>query len=204
MGSRAAAVADRGRRPATFSGRIASQESEELAAFIALLVSEGVTRYGEIGAREGDTFFDVMAALPAGSTGTALDFPGAAWGHKSTRPKLDRCVATLRAKGRNVTAMFGDSRAPATIRQFQGRGPYDAILIDGDHRLEGVTADWVNYRRSARIVAFHDIVGDGQTDKAGNRVEVPKLWAVIRESGWRVKEFVAPGSKMGIGVVWVP
>lgn len=186
----------------TFSGRVASQDADELAALISLLQAEGVKRYGEIGAREGDTFYAVMNALPAGSAGTAVDFPGGAWGHKSTRQKLERCVAALRAEGYKAGAMFGDSRAPATIQQFRGRGPYDAILIDGDHRLEGVTADWVNYCTVGRIVAFHDIVGAGQKDRAGNRVDVHKLWATIRASGLRTEEFVSTGSAMGIGVVW--
>lgn len=188
--------------PTTLSGRIASQNADEFAAFLDLLRAERVRRYGEIGAREGDTFYDVMHALPVGSVGVALDYPGSAWGNQTSRAKLEKCVRTLDSEGYAASLMFGDSTTPATIAQFRGRGPYDAILIDGDHRLAGVTADWTNYRDCARIVAFHDIVGDGETDKAGNRVEVPLLWKSIRECGLRIKEFVAPGSVMGIGVVW--
>jgi hypothetical protein len=82
-------------------------------------------------------------------------------------------------------------------------GPYDAILIDGDHTYEGVRKDWQAYGGMARIVAFHDIVGTGQKENVTGRVvEVPILWQEIRDSGkYKTVEFVAPRSKMGIGVV---
>lgn len=185
----------------TFSGRRPSQIEEELNGFVDLLRAEGVRSYGEIGAREGDTFHHVLTALPE-CRGVAMDLPGGLWGKLSTRAKLERAIADLMASGRKASCMFGDSKTEATIRMFQGRGPYDAILIDGDHTLPGVTADWNNYRGMARIIAFHDIVGAGQTDRVHNReVEVPILWESIKASGLRTVEFVAPGSAMGIGVV---
>lgn len=185
----------------TFSGRRPSQIEEELNGFVDLLRAEGVKVYGEVGAREGDTFHHVLSALP-GCRGVAMDLPGGLWGKLSTRAKLERAIADLTANGRDASCMFGDSKTAAAIRQFQGRGPYDAILIDGDHTLTGVTADWNNYRGMARIIAFHDIVGTGQRDRVQQReVEVPVLWESIKASGLRTMEFVAPGSAMGIGVV---
>jgi hypothetical protein len=187
---------------ATFSGRRASQNAWELSQFIAILLDEGVRRYGEVGAREGDTFHDVMCALPVGSKGVALDYPGGLWGKKTTRAALELCIADLKAKGYKVSALFGDSKTPATVSQFRGRGPYDAILIDGDHTLTGVTSDWVKYRDMARLIAFHDIAGVGQAS-AGHSVDVPKLWEMIKANGYRTRELVAPGSLMGIGLVWM-
>ena len=187
----------------TFSGRRASQNEQELRGFISLLQSEGVTRYLEVGAREGDTFHEVMTSLPAGAVGVALDLPGGNWGHKSTRLKLERAVVALQGRGYAASCLFGDSRSDATRRLAAGRGPYDAILLDGDHTLVGVTADWDNYRAMGRLIAFHDIVGAGQMDKRNNvPVEVPTLWASIKASGVRYMEFIAPDSTMGIGVVW--
>lgn len=190
-------------RPKTFSGRMASQDARELAQFIALLKTERVKSYGEIGSREGDTFHAVMMSLPKGSRGVALDFPGGKWGRSTTRDKLVRTTNDLSGRGYFASCLFGDSTTPATIKQFCGRGPYDAILIDGDHCLAGVTADWTNYRSASRIIAFHDIAGTGQHDQHGNDVEVPLLWQVIKASGLRTVEFVSADSKMGIGVVWV-
>ena len=42
--------------PVGFSGRHWPQTREEVEAFVALLVAEGVTSYLEIGCRYGDTF----------------------------------------------------------------------------------------------------------------------------------------------------
>lgn len=186
----------------TFSGRRPSQNEEELRGFIALLQEHGVRRYLEIGAREGDTFHEVMMALPEGSTGVAVDLPGGLWGKTSTRDKLPLAVADLRQRGRHASHVFGDSTTRATINLVKGRGPYDAALIDGDHSYAGVSCDWSNYGRIAPLIAFHDIVGHDQAEKVhGTRVEVPRLWAEIKDSGLLVREFVAPGSAMGIGVV---
>lgn len=187
----------------TFSGRRPSQQEFEIDGFVELLRTHGVKSYGEIGAREGDTFHHVLTSLP-GCTGVALDLPGGLWGKASTRSQLEAAVADLEGKGIKASCMFGDSKGAATIRLFQGRGPYDAILIDGDHTLAGVTADWENYRHMARIVAFHDIVGEGQREKVfGRHVEVPLLWETIKFSGYKTVEFVAPGSTMGIGCVLI-
>lgn len=188
-------------RARTFSGRRGSQDALELQAFIDVLLAEGVRSYGEIGAREGDTFHAVMSALPKGSRGAALDLPGGLWGKDTTRGNLELAVADLCGKGYVASCLFGDSATAATIRQFKARGPFDAILIDGDHRLPGVTADWRNYRSMARIIAFHDIDGDGQTERGGAKVEVPLLWQSIRDE-FRTSEFITPDSHMGIGIVW--
>lgn len=189
-------------RAQTFSGRQGSQDAEELALFRQLLVEEKVKSYAEIGAREGDTFHAVMRSLPKGSRGIALDYPGAAWGKSTTRSGLERAVADLIKHGYDASCIFGDSRATATITQLRRRGPYDALFIDGDHRLPGVTADWDNYRSMARIIGFHDINGEGQKDKDNNPVQVHLLWQAIKESGARTVQFVTEGSTMGIGVVW--
>lgn len=185
----------------TFSGRKPSQNEQELRGFIALLRERGVTRYLEIGARHGDTFHEVMLSLPEGSTGVAVDMPGGLWGTSKSRDQLQRAVADLNRRGYRCSTLFGDSQTDATKRLITGRGPFDAILIDGDHTLAGVTRDWAHYGQMAPLVAFHDIVGTGQREKVhGREVEVPILWQQLRGQH-RVAEFVADGSAMGIGVV---
>lgn len=186
----------------TFSGRLASQNEWELRSFIALLRKHGVRRYCEIGSREGDTFHEIMTSLPAGSVGLACDLPGGLWGKVTTRFKLERAVSDLVRLGYPACTFFGDSTEPESVAFVKEAGPFDAILLDGDHTYEGVSKDWRLYGGMAPIVAFHDIVGDGQAEKVhGNPVEVPRLWAEVKASGARTIEFIAPGSKMGIGVV---
>ena len=186
----------------TFSGRRPSQDEAELTGFLRLLQDRGVRRYAEIGARHGDTFHHLMTGLPAGSTGVAVDLPGALWGTDKSRRHLERAVADLKRHGYKASCLFGNSQTEATKRLIVGRGPYDAALLDGDHTYAGVSKDWQLYRNIAPIIAFHDIVGTGQAEKVhGNPVEVPRLWAEIKDSGLETVEFITPGSRMGIGCV---
>jgi len=186
----------------TFSGRAWSQNQSELSGFIQLLKAEGVRVYGEVGARHGDTFYAVMTEADVWR-GAALDLPGGLWGQSKSLASLLNAAETLNFKGRQSFVVLGNSQAEHTRNQFLAHGPFGCILIDGDHTLEGVTADWQNFRQHAPLIAFHDIVGTGQREKAqGCEVEVPILWQQIKAQGYRTKEFVGEGSKMGIGVVW--
>lgn len=183
----------------TRSGRPASQRADELLPFIELLEREGVRSYLEIGARHGDTFDMVARSLPEGSRVVAVDLGGGPWGTPKSIPALKAAVGDLGDYDAHL--IFGDSTSPDVIDQVRALGPFDAILIDGDHRYEGVKADWEAYGPLGRLIAFHDIVGEGQTTKDGNAwpVEVPRLWREIR--GDRFVQFIGPGSAMGIGVI---
>lgn len=142
-----------------------------------------------------------MTSLPKGSSGVALDLPGALWGTAKSVKALRRAVDDLNRRGYRCSVLFGNSHTQATRRLVYSRGPYDAVLIDGDHTLAGVTRDFQLYGDLAPIVALHDIAGEGQAEKVeGRAVEVPLLWSTLRNS-YRVREFVAPGSRMGIGVI---
>jgi len=186
----------------TFSGRQPSQDEAELTGFLRLLQDRGVRNYLEVGARHGDTAHYIGLGLPAGSKIVAVDLPGALWGTDKSRSHLERAVADLKRQGYKASCLFGDSQTEATKRLIVGRGPYDAALLDGDHTYAGVSKDWQLYRNIAPIIAFHDIVGTGQAEKVhGNPVEVPRLWAEIKDSGLETVEFITPGSLMGIGVV---
>lgn len=187
-------------RPPTFSGRQASQIGFEIDSLVATLKAEGVKAYLEIGARHGDTFHMVMTSLPKGSRGIAVDLPGGSWGKSSSKQHLERVVIDLRHRGYDVRCLFGDSTDPAVIAKIKAQAPFDAALIDGDHRYEGVKADWLAYGPMARIVAFHDIAGEGQAWR-DLQVQVPRLWNEIRAEH-RHAEYVAEGSAMGIGVLW--
>ncbi len=184
----------------TFSGLRSRQQPDELSAFIGILQAEGVASYLEVGACYGDSFHAVISALPIGTRGVAVDLPEAAWGKQSSRDCLQAAVLDLREKGYDVDAIFGDSAASDVQRLVMARGPYDAALIDGDHRYEAVKADWQTYGPQARLVAFHDIDGEGNSSRFG-RVEVPRLWREIR-NGFRHRELVGEVRGMGIGVIW--
>jgi hypothetical protein len=185
--------------PHTFSGRVASQMEDELKGYIELLKSRNVLKYLEIGARHGDTFHEIMINLPKGSLGVAVDLPGALWGKRTTADALRKAVTDLRKRGYEAHYILGDSRSEEVLKTVRAFAPFDAVLIDGDHTYQGVKTDYVNYSPFAPLIAFHDITGDGQREKVyGNPVEVPRFWNELKGNK---TEFVAEGSKMGIGVI---
>ena len=185
----------------TFSGRAASQDDYELQTFINLLRDHGVKKYLEIGARHGDTFYDVVCSLPPGSLGVAVDFPGGLWGTKKSEKALRLACQELIKKGYKVAHIFGDSTQTGTIEIVKSFGTFDAIFIDGDHTYQGIKKDWENYSGMAPIVALHDIVGTGQREKVFNSpVDVPRFWGEIKSSLDKTLEIVSFGSAMGIGV----
>lgn len=189
-------------RPATRSGYKASQDGREFFPFLDLLDAEGVSSYLEIGARHGDTFFDVMRRRPPGSLGVAVDLPGGSWGKRGTDSDLQAAATELRGDGYQIAVILGDSGGSELIKLVSSYGPFDAALIDGDHRYEGVRRDWLNYGPLARLAAFHDIAGDGVVQRSsGEAVEVPRLWRELKAE-FRHVEFVAEGAQMGIGVLW--
>jgi predicted O-methyltransferase YrrM len=187
----------------TLSGWRASQDADELQRLIDLFVVSGVRSYLEIGARHGDTFYQVVRCLPGGARAVAVDLPGGAWGTSTSAAPLELAVGKLRTYGYDAQMILGDSTSQEIIDQVRGFGPFDAVLIDGDHRYEGVAADWRNYGELGRMVAFHDIAGEGQLQKTSRLpVEVPRLWRELKAQGLRVEEIVSSGSTMGIGVIY--
>lgn len=196
----------------TFSGRRASQKECEISAFIALLKERKVESYLEIGARHGDTFHRICMEVPTLRWAYAIDLPGGAWGEDNTAPYLERAVEDIRAQGgTEVRAFFGDSQSTEMYRNVEAAQAFDmapflfdAILIDGDHRYEGVKRDFELWSKKARkLVAFHDIDGHGVVQPNQKlEVEVPRLWSELKPL-YQHFEFIDPDRTrpMGIGVL---
>lgn len=188
-------------RAKTRSQQRAGQMQFELDRFIALLQQRNVTRYLEIGARYGDTFYDVMRALPKGSTGVCVDLPGNVWGSAGTLPYLKQACEDLRVLGYDITLIIGDSTDSDVIERIREHEHFDAALLDGDHRYQGIKTDFENYSPLCGMVALHDIVGEGQRHAKGVDVEVPRFWQEIKDHNCDAAiEYIAPNSKMGIGI----
>lgn len=103
---------------------------------------------------------------------------------------LRGAINDLREQGFDAEVLFGDSKSLEASAFAAAGGPYDLVLIDGDHSYEGAKADWERYGPMGRMVAFHDIAHPGHG--------VGRLWGEIRPEH-RTLEFVH--SQMGIGVV---
>jgi len=74
----------------------------------------------------------------------------------------------------------------------------DFLFIDGDHREEGVTADYRDYSgfvRPGGIIAFHDIVQ--KQPLATNQVYY--FWKRLKHVA-TVEEFVDDPSQIGFGI----
>lgn len=175
--------------------RLPYQQPDEIAAFAELLASEGVRSFLEIGSKFGDTLNVVAGALPVGSKIVSIDLD-------RNGTDLSKTISDLVSRGYDARLIQGDSRKPDTVEKAKQHGPFDAVFIDGDHRLAGVTDDWNNYGPMCRIVAFHDVAWS-RDPKVGKRIEVPLLWDAIKEQYRHVEFKMCPtGNNYGIGVLW--
>jgi predicted O-methyltransferase YrrM len=105
--------------------------------------------------------------------------------------------------GAQVVAIAGNSHGAETVARAAQHGPFDWIMIDGDHRERAVRADWAAYRElaaSGAVVLFHDILDNRA---AHPEIQVAPVWAEIKQQ-YRTDEIIAGNGKWGgIGVVYL-
>lgn len=202
--------------PPTLSGYPAGQKECEIAALIALMNERKVESYLEIGARHGDTFYRICQQVRSIQVAIAVDLPAGPWGAEGTDRYLKHAVSSVKiVLGLKAEMFLGDSQSLEMASQVLaartalhpvevGKPVFDAILIDGDHRYEGVKRDFELWGPHARkLIAFHDIDGHGVIQKAQRLpVEVPVLWAELKPH-YPHFEFIDENRNrpMGIGVL---
>lgn len=180
----------------------AHQVKVEILGFLELINALKPSLVMEIGSGSSGTQFLLGQALPSVDTIFALDLK--VWHQKLlkhfSRPELRRiCIE-------------GSSYSPSTVERVRklldGRS-IDVLFIDGDHRYEGVRADFEAYSpfvRPGGLIALHDIVEDHRTrfgrSSGGWVGGVPRFWREI-SLGKRTWTFVADPDQdgMGIGVI---
>ncbi len=174
----------------------ALQHPGEFAAFIDVLRRERVTSYLEIGSKFGGSLWLVAKALPVGSLVVSVDRPKtAANSEASLRSIVDKIWAELPIR---AVLIIGNSQDKGTIDKVRSYAPFDACFIDGDHSLEGVRRDWMNYGPMARIVAFHDI--SWKRVPEDRRIQVPEFWDRVK-IGRRYEEIRLDRNNCGIGIL---
>lgn len=183
------------------SGHKWLQHPEEIDPFLDLIGTEGANSYLEIGAFCGDTFWAVGQRLAEPfPLMVAVDWEAPMIYSPVSGPEkaraLSRAVADLRDQGKEAHLIRGDSKDGQIAEDIAGLAPFDVILIDGDHSYAGVLSDWNNYGHLGRMIAFHDIAGDDRWSAGPKR-----LWAELKPKHRHV-EFIVPGSRRGIGVLW--
>lgn len=75
----------------------------------------------------------------------------------------------------------------------------DFLFIDGDHTVEGVKADYEDYREFVRpggLIAFHDIV-EKQPFETN---QVHQFWQIIKQEASNTEEFISNPDQCGFGI----
>lgn len=155
---------------------------------------------GEIGVRDGGCSFLFMHCLPEVEYYVGVDL--------AVRNR--RKLISLRASRQCVKLFDGDSRSPETVervRRCLGARRFDFLFIDGDHRYEGVRADFLSYRTlvgEGALIAFHDInqgPAKSENDSDGNLWAggVPRFWGELKRL-YRCREFIENPGQVGFGI----
>jgi cephalosporin hydroxylase len=175
------------------------QYPEEIVPFAELAAAREPARICEIGTLYGGASLFLCGLAPSVREFIGLDI----------QPVNDGLVAALAPRTTQVTFVRGSSREPhvrAQVESLIGEDPFDLLFIDGDHSLEGVSADFREYRQMVRaggLIAFHDIVSD-HGERLGRPSEgwagdVPTFWCQLRER-FRHWEFVRDWNQDGLGI----
>lgn len=115
---------------------------------------------------------------------------------------------------RGIRMIRGNSQSIAMrSRVFRAMGwrPIDFVLIDGDHRYDGVKRDFELYGPMVRrggVVAFHDIVPDYATrygkPTGAYAGDVPAFWNEVKPTRRREELIESPDQDgRGIGVLYL-
>lgn len=180
------------------------QDEGEIAAYCEILKQNEVSLYLEVGSKFGGSLWRAATSLPVGSRIVCVDMPDGTRAWKESSVSLTACIAELNRLGYNAQVIWGDSQSRDVVRKVETLGPFHAIMIDADHRMSGVTTDWINYGpMSHNIVAFHDIGWRRAPGWVGTRIEVPEFWDSIKRD-YRHQEIkkCRTGTNNGIGVLW--
>lgn len=146
--------------------------------------------------------------MPVGSRIVAVDLPDAeGWNDEISAQAIFHLRANilkLQDAGYDAHLIEGDSHSETVIEGAKNLGPYEVVFIDGDHSYEGVSQDWRNYGGMGKKILFHDIREPRPPEWMG--LGVWKLWREIKafsqiKKHLSIAEFLADGSKMGIGKV---
>ena len=141
------------------------QYPNQFSKYLAQLAHCKIESYLEIGVRHGGTFAITVEYLnrfhPV---------------KKALGVDIRPCPGLAEYKKTNPCVRFEvlDSQTPGFQQLVEAEGPFDLVLIDGDHSEEGCRRDFENLKHHARILVFHDIVSSPVPG-------VGKVWEEVKE-----------------------
>lgn len=180
------------------------QDRGEFSEFINVMKAEGIKSYLEIGSKHGGTLWAMTTeVLPIGGLAVSVDLPHGDTSFKESQPHLEACVSELNRRGYHSCLFIGDSTDPKIIDGVSSLAPFDLVFIDANHTEPYVRQDWKNYGKFGRIVAFHDIGWIPRPEPSKKMpIEVPKVWAELKEQFPHHLEIKNCLRDNGIGILW--
>lgn len=176
------------------------QIRSEISQLMNVLAQQPPRRVLEIGSAGGGTFFLLTRVATEDALLISADLPSGPFG--GGYPKWrGRLIQSFGRAKQEVHLLRADSHAPNTferVQQLLKGKPLDFLFIDGDHRYEGVKADYEMYAplvAKGGLIGFHDIV-PGPAHEVGG---VPTFWQELRQ-GRPAREFVADWKQGGYGI----
>ncbi len=130
-------------------GLLCWQYPNQFSKYLVHLSRQGIESYMEIGVRHGGTFvitIEYLSRFNRIREAVGVDLSSS---------------STLReyAAGRTGVKVIQASSHDEDFKDFvRGRDPFDLVLIDGDHSVEGCREDFELVRDRGRVLVLHDIV----------------------------------------------
>jgi cephalosporin hydroxylase len=183
----------------------ANQKRTEILELLRLVQRIAPARLCEIGTAQGGTLALFSQVAAPNATILSIDI--------NYRPEQIAANRHLVGRGQALFCLAADSHAGGTaqqVRDLLDGADLDFLFIDGDHSLDGVSADFRMYaplvRSPGGIIALHDIVPDFRTrhgiDTGADVGQVPEFWAQLRMTSDVIELIENPEQDgMGIGVV---
>jgi predicted O-methyltransferase YrrM len=183
-----------------------AQIRSEIEALLGMLSAHPPRTVLEIGTARGGTLFLLGRVATADARIASIDLPGGTFGGGYDRIWVP-LLKMLPSRQQTLRLMRADSHDPRTharARSWLTGEPLDFLLIDGDHRFDGVRGDFLTYGSLVRpggLIAIHDIV-PGDDEKVGG---VPAFWKDVKRA-YPTEELVQDWEQggFGLGVVTVP
>jgi Methyltransferase domain len=165
----------------------------QFGPYLAEVAKRDVRSYLEIGVEHGGTFaitVELLRRFQPVRTAIAIDLG-----------PIPRLLAGYRRRRPEVEFVAVDSGSARFRELVRSRGPFDLVLIDGDHSEEGCRRDFEAVRDHARMIAFHDI-------EEPHYPGVNAVWRSVPQDEFELHEFTAQydellpkvGRRFGIGL----